>query len=90
MLPRKSDRIIPQPAHGRLVILLTGTPKAGGVVVRDRLVRILSETPVIIQGVQVPTPTISGVATYPDDGAGIRELIGHAWGIVEEKRRSHG
>jgi len=75
LLPRVSDKIIPQPAFRRLLILLTGTPKWGGLVVREKLTNALSANPLIIDGVRVPIPTIFGPVAYPEDGTSIRDLI---------------
>ena len=75
LLPRASDKIVPQPASRRLMILLTGTPKWGGTVVREKLTNALSANPIIIDGVPMPMPTIIGPVAYPEDGTSVRDLI---------------
>ncbi len=74
-LPRAMDRIVPQPASSRLLILLIGTPKTGGVVVRQKLNNLLRENPIILGGVSMDTPTILGPGSYPEDGKTAREII---------------
>jgi signal transduction histidine kinase len=90
LLPRSADKIIPQAASGRLMILLTGTPKWGGLVVRKRLTQALSENPIILKGVPMPLPALFGPTSYPEDGTTARELILKARELDEEERRSHG
>ncbi len=84
-LPRSSDIIIPQPAHGRLVIVLLGTEASGAEVVRGKLVSWLRERR-SGAGDGGPHPGLSGVAAYPADG-----LTGFA--LIEtalERGRSEG
>ena len=74
-LPRAMDRIIPQPASSRLLILLVGTPKAGGIVVQQKLNDLLREHPIVLKGIPMNTPTIMGPGTYPEDGKTAKEII---------------
>lgn len=74
-LPRVSDTIMPQPASGRLMIVLPETPKRGGMEVKRKLERAFSENPLVFEGVPARVPTILGPATFPEDGATGRELI---------------
>ncbi len=85
-LPRSSDMLIPQPVHGRLIIVLLGTEAAGAAVVRDRL-----ETYVQSSGdtarAGMPLPQVSGVAAYPEDGETGAQLI-HA-ALAAGRRKNH-
>ena len=75
LMPRASDKIISQPAHLRLVLFLTGTPKRGAMVVRRKLEQAWSENPMENEDIPVPVPMIIGPATYPEDGTTISALI---------------
>lgn len=74
-LPRASDRIVPQSAFSRLLILLTGTSRAGGMVVHQKLGEVLRLNPILLGGSPMPPPTILGPGTYPEDGKTAKELI---------------
>ncbi len=85
LLPRMSDQIILQPMSGRLLVLLTGTPKWGGLVVRKKLKQALSENPIVLEGGRTTVPVLLGPASYPEDGNTARELIAHARQRGEER-----
>lgn len=74
-LPRAMDRIVPQPASSQLLILLKGTPKAGAIVVQQKLQNLLRENAIILGGVPMETPAILGPGTCPEDGKSAREII---------------
>jgi hypothetical protein len=91
LLPRAMDRIIPLPASNRLLILLVGTPKTGGMVVRQKLADLLREKPIILEGVSMDSPTILGPGTYPEDGKTAKEIIDSFVKIDKpSERRTHG
>jgi signal transduction histidine kinase len=77
-LPRRSDRVISQPAFGRVLLLLQDTPKAGGLVVRKRLEQALSAF--------AGGAAISAVVTYPEDGETGKQLVDRAWECTQERR----
>lgn len=68
-LPRRSDIFCLQPAQGRLVLILTGTPKEGCEVVRHKVASVLEA------GEAVSGARVFGPASYPDDGSSARELV---------------
>jgi signal transduction histidine kinase len=91
LLPRAMDRIIPLPASNRLLVLLVGTPKTGGMVVRQKLADLLREKPIILKGVSMDSPTILGPGTYPEDGKTAKEIIDSFVKIDKpSERRTHG
>ncbi len=63
VLPRSSDRIHIQPEHNRLVLVLLGTDRSGGLTVRGRLARLLST-----DAGEEPAAEVHGPAAFPDDG----------------------
>ncbi len=73
-LPRSSDVVIPQPAHGRLVIVLLGTQSAGAEIVRVRLGRHITSIGAS-HDMGRATAQISSVASYPEDGETGAQLI---------------
>jgi PAS domain S-box-containing protein len=75
VLPREMDRIISLPASSRLLILLVGTPKAGGMVVRQKLTELFRKKPITLRGGPMDTPTVLGPGTYPEDGKTVMEII---------------
>lgn len=74
-LPRANDHVTVQPANGRLLIVLLGTPREGGVVVRRNLASDLTRAS------QEPGSRITGDArvygpgVYPQDGETGFQLI---------------
>lgn len=62
-LPRSSDRLHVQHACGRLLLVLLGTDRDGGVIVRERLERMLAADRELR-----PSPLIHGPASFPNDG----------------------
>jgi len=68
MLPRSGDKLIVQPALGRMVVVLLGTGRDGGGVVRGRLAGALA-------GEAGAAAAIRGPAVYPEDGATGFQLI---------------
>ena len=60
LLPRSSDQVVAQPAHGRVLIILLGTPGHGGEVVAARLRGQLVDPEL--------SADVCGVAEYPEDG----------------------
>ncbi|MCG6964214.1 MAG: HAMP domain-containing histidine kinase [Acidobacteria bacterium] len=62
-MPRSSDRLHAQPACGRLLLVLLGTDRDGGVIVRERLERMLAADRELR-----PSPLIHGPASFPNDG----------------------
>lgn len=89
-LPRPSDRILVQPARGRIVIVLLGTDKAGCQVVTDRLGRGLAAEPAAVPGSDGVIPRLLGPAVYPDDGTSGRELLDAAEGRTASARTEQG
>lgn len=83
-LPRASDDVICQPAFGRVMMVLPGTPKSGALVVKERLLQVFSQGPVMFDGVPLPAPKIAGPVTYPQDGLTIKDLVGWAQKQREE------
>jgi hypothetical protein len=75
---RPSDRLVSQPAFDRVAVLLTTTPKTGAYRVLEKFEQALSQNPICLEGVPVPTPAIVGPVTYPEDGMTARALIEHA------------
>ena len=67
MLPRSSDKLIVQPVLGRIVVVLLGTGRDGGGVVRSRVAEALASA----GGAAV----VHGPAVYPEDGATGFQLI---------------
>lgn len=76
-LPRNSDRLILQPAFPRLLVLLTGTPKWGAVVVRKKLESVIGEDPAYGKN-GFPVPVFCGPVSYPDDGTTAMDLVASA------------
>ena len=74
-VPRSSDHVTAQPANGRLLIVLLGTPREGGAVVRRNLASVLTrasqELPTRVGG----EARIHGPAVYPEDGETGFQLI---------------
>lgn len=68
MMPRSSDVVIAQPAHGRLVLALLSTPRAGGMVVRERVAERFDAQPVVGPDGEPVRVTVRGPAAYPEDG----------------------
>lgn len=77
-LPRSSDKVIVQPANGRIVIVLLGTALDGGRIVRRKLAQALDS------GIG-PTVRVQGPAVYPEDGATGFQLIGAALAADETR-----
>ncbi len=77
-LPRASDRLLPQPAHGRLLLVMLSTPVAGAVVVRRRLERELATEPLRDgNGAAIPVE-MAGPSSFPEDGRFGRQLVERA------------
>ncbi|HKI86044.1 MAG TPA: hypothetical protein VKA53_04790, partial [Thermoanaerobaculia bacterium] len=74
ILPRRSDIFTLQPAHARLVLILTGTPREGCEVVRRKLASALAGGDAALRA------RILGPASYPEDGTSARELVACALG----------
>ncbi len=68
VLPRSGDRLIFQPALGRIVIVLLGTGGDGGSIVRQRVAEAIESTGEL-------TAAVWGPAVYPEDGATGFQLI---------------
>jgi len=83
------DAIVVQPAFGRLVIMLPGTPKWGALEVHKKLAAALHD-PSRSFKLPKPTPSIVGPAAYPEDGTTGRELIECALVSNPTSRRPHG
>lgn len=69
VLPRTSDIFHLQPAHRRLILILTGTPREGCVAVQRKLASALEADG------STPEARVLGPANYPDDGTSARELV---------------
>ena len=71
-LPRSSDSILYQPAHHRLVLILRGTHREGGAVVKERLQRQIRESAQLlgtIVGIDIAGPYL-----WPVDGDSVEQL----------------
>lgn len=77
-LPRASDQLVLQPAHGRLLLAMLSTPIAGGMVVRRRLERELAADPVRDDRGEAIPVELRGPAAYPEDGRFGRQLVERA------------
>ena len=79
-LPRSSDRLHAQPACRRLLLVLLGTDRDGGVIVREKLERLLADG-------QAPgcAAVVHGPATFPEDGRTGFQLVRAA--TMESRRR---
>jgi signal transduction histidine kinase len=70
LLPRASDRVVAQPALGRVVVVLLGTPASGGDVVARRLQGQLGEAGV--------SAGVFGPSVYPEGGTFGGQLVAAA------------
>ncbi len=68
LMPRASDVVIAQPAHGRLVLALLSTPRAGGMVVWQRLCERFAAQTVDGPGGAPFRVAVRGPAAFPEDG----------------------
>jgi hypothetical protein len=90
LLPKQADRIFPQPAFGRIIILLRDTPKAGAIVLRDRLKLRFEENSADAPGFELSGLDILGPATYPEDGQTAEELLTSILPATAKRERHDG
>lgn len=75
VLPRALDILTPQPAHGRLLVTLLGTPRGGGETVRTRLQRAFEEEEQLNPGGPSGRARVFGPRCFPEDGSSAIELL---------------
>lgn len=74
-LPRDHDRLVPQPAHNRVIVVLLATPRNGCVQVRRQLVDRVGELSIVTNAKSLQGPRILGPACFPEDGLFGGQLI---------------